>query len=324
MYLYIFILLIFFSPLYFILAILYVCLILIVISNNRILVYWVLMECSVAFFLPFIISNNYGLERRFKYFLVQISNSFFFLISLLLSFKGFEIFLLIFLIYKVGRAPFYQWVVYIVRRISWVNIYILISIIKIIPIILVINFLVKNKEIYFFIVLSCVIGGLGGLGQISLRILMVYSSINHLSWILSCILLGNIWCINYIFIYFIILYRAFFFFFIFNLDFISQINNLDKWNIFVICNLLNLRGLPPFTVFILKFFVLKGLIFNKIELLVLFLLLNTLFALFYYIRLRIYRFFNRYVNFCYENKIIQSSYFILGLLRGLRGVYFVI
>lgn len=212
MYLYIFILLIFFSPLYFILAILYVCLILIVISNNRILVYWVLMECSVAFFLPFIISNNYGLERRFKYFLVQISNSFFFLISLLLSFKGFEIFLLIFLIYKVGRAPFYQWVVYIVRRISWVNIYILISIIKIIPIILVINFLVKNKEIYFFIVLSCVIGGLGGLGQISLRILMVYSSINHLSWILSCILLGNIWCINYIFIYFIILYRAFFFF----------------------------------------------------------------------------------------------------------------
>ena len=213
MYLYIFILLIFFSPLYFILAILYVCLILIVISNNRILVYWVLMECSVAFFLPFIISNNYGLERRFKYFLVQISNSFFFLISLLLSFKGFEIFLLIFLIYKVGRAPFYQWVVYIVRRISWVNIYILISIIKIIPIILVINFLVKNKEIYFFIVLSCVIGGLGGLGQISLRILMVYSSINHLSWILSCILLGNIWCINYIFIYFIILYRAFFFFY---------------------------------------------------------------------------------------------------------------
>ena len=213
MYLYIFILLIFFSPLYFIVAILYVCLILIVISNNRILVYWVLMECSVAFFLPFIISSNYGLERSFKYFLVQISNSFFFLISLLLRFKGFEIFLLIFLIYKVGRAPFYQWVVYIVRRISWVNIYILISVIKIIPIILVINFLVKNKEIYFFILLSCLIGGLGGLGQISLRILMVYSSINHLSWILSCILLGNIWCVNYIFIYFIILYRVFFFFF---------------------------------------------------------------------------------------------------------------
>lgn len=127
----------------------------------------------------------------------------------------------------------------------------------------------------------------------------------------------------YIFLFYNFI-QSFFFFFIFNLDFISQINNLDKWNIFIICNLLNLRGLPPFTVFILKFFVLKGLIFNKIELLVLFLLLNTLFSLFYYIRLRIYRFFSRYVNFCYENKIVQSSYFILGLLRGLRGIYLVI
>ena len=321
--LYTFILLILFFPLYFVFAILYVCLILIAVINNNILVYWVLIECSVVFFLPFIIVRKYGLERRLKYFLVQVINSFFFLISLLLSFKGFEIFLLIFLIYKVGRAPFYHWVIYIVRRINWINIYFLLSIIKIIPIILIINILFKNKEVYFFILLSCFVGRLGGLGQISLRILIVYSSINHLSWLFSCIILNNMLFFNYILIYFTILFGAFFFFFFFKLDYISQINSLSKLNFIVIINLLNLRGLPPFSVFLIKFIVLKFLFIRNIKFLIFFLLLSRLFSLFYYIRLRIYIFICvKYINFFYSNNLYMR-FFFFNFLRG-AGIFFIV
>ena len=258
------------------------------------MVYWLLIEVSLIFFLPFILNRKYGFERGIKYFLIQIINSFMLIIRFLLRFKGF-LFFFFFLIYKIGRAPFYQWVIYIVKKIDWISIFYLLSVVKFIPIILLIILYLRNESIRFYIILNCIVGCLGGIGQICLRSLISYSSINHLRWFLSCIFISSFIWIKYFIIYLSIFLNLVIFLFIKNIVFLSQIINFNYFYFIIIILLLTLRGLPPFFIFLMKFLILNFLLKIRFFFFFLFLIISSFISLFYYIRFSIYIFM--YLNF---------------------------
>lgn len=105
-----------------------------------------------------------------------------------------------------------------------------------------------------FIILSALIGAVGGLNQVSLRKILVFSSINHLAWILTTLLFNKSIIIIYYIIYFIINLNIVMIFKKYSLSYLNQIFSVNNtfyiYVLFII--IFSLAGLPPFTGFISK------------------------------------------------------------------------
>jgi len=191
---------------------------------------------------------------------------------------------------------------------------------KLIPLICLLNISKCNNLLITFSILNLIIGSLLGLNTVSLRILFNYSSVNQLGWIISVIIINDIFLfINYILIYYIILFRIFFCFFLKNVYYLNDILNYSIRNFFILLNSISLRGLPPFLGFFLKVYTLKRLYYAEINMLIFILLISSIISLFYYLRLSIYIYLNYYL-FYVNNKItpfislITISIFFLNLI----------
>lgn len=269
-------------------------------------------------FIPLIRDNKLiSTEASLKYFLTQAlaSSVFLFAVILFLLNSKFEnsnnfIEIIIFssLLLKRGSAPFHFWFPNVIEGLSWLNALVLITWQKIAPLILI-SYIIIKPLIITRIILSSIIGALGGLNQTSLRKLIAYSSINHLGWILAAIYRRNTLWITYFIFYSFLSIAIILIFNIFKISHINQLFSLffhDK-NIkfFLFFNLLSLGGLPPFLGFLPKLLVIQALTLNEQLFLLTFIVLITLITLYFYIRLCYRAFILNY----YENNWMNSSPF---------------
>jgi len=87
--------------------------------------------------------------------------------------------------------------------------------------------------------------------------------------------------------------------YIFFRDYLYNIKDIKDFtikNFFVIMLLLSLRGLPPFSIFIIKFYVIYILLGLDRYLLCLFLIISSLLRLYYYLRISV----DNYIFFIYS------------------------
>lgn len=107
--------------------------------------------------------------------------------------------------------------------------------------------------------LRAIVGSLGGLNQSQTRLLLTYSSIRHLGWILAAIIKNIINLIIYFAIYTII--RITLIYVLWNENLISlKAHNKSLINIITLrILLLSLGGLPPLTGFFIKWIVITSL-----------------------------------------------------------------
>lgn len=216
------------------------------------------------------------------------------------------------LLLKRGSAPFHFWFPNVIEGLSWTNALILITWQKIAPLILI-SYIIFKPLIITSIILSRLIGALGGLNQTSLRKLIAYSSINHLGWILAAIYNRNLLWITYFLFYSFLSFAIIFIFNIFKTSHINQLFSLffhsKVIKFFLFFNLLSLGGLPPFLGFFPKWIVIQSLTINNQLFLLTFIVLITLITLYFYIRLS-YRAFilNYYENNWLNYSIFKSSY----------------
>lgn len=201
------------------------------------------------------------------------------------------IFLITALFLKIGAAPFHQWVVSISPGLRWQSLILLLVPQKIAPLILVSTTCSSLKTILFsiFIVRRALTGRLGGLLVTSLKKIIVFSSITHLSWLLTSILIQKrIWII-YFTVYSLITLSIISSFSKINLLTISRVVRNKKKNTknFIVINLLSLAGLPPFSGFLIKIIVTIELTRSNLALLLPLLLSRTIISLFFYIRVAI-------------------------------------
>nr|YP_009504358.1 NADH dehydrogenase subunit 2 [Graphomya rufitibia]AWX64105.1 NADH dehydrogenase subunit 2 [Graphomya rufitibia] len=284
------------------------------ISSNSWLGAWMGLEINLLSFIPLMNDSKLmSTEASLKYFLTQALASSILLFSVILlminsknSMNFTEMMIFSSLLLKSGSAPFHFWFPNVMEGLSWLNALILMTWQKIAPLMLI-SYLINKPLILMSIILSSMIGALGGLNQTSLRKLMAYSSINHLGWMLAAMFSSNsLWMIYFSFYSFL----TFSMIFMFNSFKISHINQLftlffknKNLKFILFFNLLSLGGLPPFLGFFPKLMVIQALTMNNQLFLLTFMVLMTLITLYFYLRLCYSTFMLNY----YENNWMNIS-----------------
>lgn len=249
---------------------------------------WMILEINFISFVGLLGINKESCQknRAINYFLVQALGRIVMLISLItVLIKSEYIFFHLFflgLLAKLGGAPFHNWYLKLIQKLSWYFIWVLSCWQKIIPLLLI--SLSSVKALVIRSCISVVFGRIGAFKQSSTKKIFGLSSIFTLGWILAAIIIDKI-----IWLYFFVGYSL-------NLGaLVSSINYffLSKANlaesptrrvyffVFFIF-LLIIRGIPPFLGFFLKLIVLFPL--TQVSLiLALVLVVFSLFIIFIYL-----------------------------------------
>nr|ARH55064.1 NADH dehydrogenase subunit 2 [Lordithon exoletus] len=261
---------------------------------------WMGLEINLLSIIPLMNSsdNLMSSEATLKYFITQALASTILLFSIIfISFKSPFIWNNILLILmvncslltKMGAAPFHFWFPEVMEGLSWLSCMILLTWQKIAPMILIIYNINYPKFFSIIILFGMIVSGIIGLNQISLRKILAYSSINHISWMLSALFYNETLWFWYFSIYTFISVNIIFILNIFNLFFIKQffmkLNFNSMIKLFFSMNFFSLGGLPPFIGFFPKWVTIQGMIYKNFYMLSFFMVIFTLMTLFYYIRL---------------------------------------
>jgi len=246
------------------------------------------------------------------------------------SFKYFfNIIIIITIILKLGAAPFHFWFPNVIENLNWSNNLILITWQKLSPII-ILSYLELNNLCIFFVILSTLIGAIGGLNQISLRKLIAFSSINHIGWIIIALTFNeSIWLIYFI-LYSFLNFSIIYLFKIFQIFYLNQIYSLFINSYFLkfylITSILSLGGLPPFLGFLPKWLIIQSLIFLNLNLITLFLISIRLITLFYYLKIRFAAYILNYneLNWNFKNYFnsFNKNFIIIINISSLLGFFF--
>nr|AUN44042.1 NADH dehydrogenase subunit 2 [Pseudostegana sp. 2137] len=275
----------------------------ITITSNSWLSAWMGLEINLLSFIPLMSDNNNNnnlsmTEASLKYFLTQALASSVLLFSIILmmlkniiielNYSYISSMMFSSLLMKSGAAPFHFWFPNMMEGLTWTNSLILMTWQKIAPLMLIsyinLNFLLKTS-----VILSVIIGALGGMNQTSLRKLMAFSSINHLGWMLMSLNISeNYWLIYFLFYSFLSMTIIFLFnifkIFHFNQMF-SLFYNSKMMKFLLFMNFLSLGGLPPFMGFLPKWLVIQQLVSNNNLFLMFIMVLSALITLFFYLRI---------------------------------------
>jgi len=190
---------------------------LISISTNSWISSWLGLEINLISFISLIIFRKklISTEASLIYFIVQAIASTIFLYAIImyifnssLTFifiENFHYLIILALIIKLGAAPIHFWLPLIIININWINNYLIITWQKLAPIILLSYCRKINRYLFIiFIIISSIIGSVGGFNQINLKKAIAYSSINYIRWLLVSLTINiNLWKIFFlcIFIY---------------------------------------------------------------------------------------------------------------------------
>nr|AUR39864.1 NADH dehydrogenase subunit 2 [Agonita chinensis] len=259
---------------------------------------WMGMEINLISFIPIMKDNNSkSSESMSKYFIIQALASSILLLSIIMmnfSLMNWNMItpqsiMFFSLITKLGMAPTHFWLVEVVEGLNWWNCFWMLTWQKIAPFVFLM-FLNKNLLIFYFsIIISTFISTIQGLGQISMRKIMTYSSINHMAWMMCSLMNNFIWCI-YIFLYLITNFNLIMMFNKFKIFYINQIYNMNMnlmLKLFILLNFLSLSGLPPFIGFLPKWLTIMWMIENNFIFMPLLITTLTLISIFFYIRIMI-------------------------------------
>nr|YP_003734715.1 NADH dehydrogenase subunit 2 [Opisthopatus cinctipes]ADE05864.1 NADH dehydrogenase subunit 2 [Opisthopatus cinctipes] len=262
---------------------------------------WVAMEMNLLSFIP-LLSNPKNMlfnEGPMKYFLIQAFGSVILLMGWLMNsysylnnmylFSMSNVIFYISLMLKLGAAPFHFWFPSLMENMSWLNSFLLMTWQKLGPLIL----LTYISKLLFFLMMSSffssLVGGLGGLNQVSMRKIFAYSSIGHISWLLMSLMLNEL---NFILYYLFYFFMMFLFSLIFYLNLISSLMQLLFYKesfymekFFIMLSFLSLGGMPPLSGFFVKWMILNSLLIMNIWFISFVMLFSTLINLYYYIRI---------------------------------------
>nr|QBF00307.1 NADH dehydrogenase subunit 2 [Stegana sp. 'xiaoyangae'] len=299
---------------------------------------WMGLEINLLSFIPLMSDNNnlMSTEASLKYFLVQAlaSSVLLFAIIIFMIHKNLD-FMMNFsyspmiitsaLLLKSGAAPFHFWFPNIMNGLSWMNCLLLMTWQKIAPLMLI-SYMNFQSLLFLTVVLSVIIGSLGGLNQTSLRKLMAFSSINHLGWMLISLNINeSIWFI-YFFLYSFLSFTLIFMFDSFKIFHFNQMFSLffnSKTLKFILfTNFLSLGGLPPFLGFLPKWLIIQQLSSQNQYFLLMVLVMSALITLFFYLRMCYSAFMLNYFENSWMTKFqFNSTNFFLHMIFSFISIF---
>nr|ANJ70693.1 NADH dehydrogenase subunit 2 [Uloma sp. BMNH 1425257] len=275
---------------------------LITVSSYSWMSMWMGLEINLLSIIPLFSDskNIFSSESSMKYFITQTLASLILLMAVMMSLLtkefinplmnfSFSMMINTALFTKLGAAPFHFWFPEVIEGLSWMNSLILLTWQKIAPMFMLMTLSVTNSMLTFIILSSLLISTISGFNQISLRKIMAFSSINHIAWMLSSLMMSlSTWSI-YFMIYSLMNTNITVMFHLTKTFFLNQIPNILNQNktakFALMSNFLSLGGLPPFIGFLPKWIIINWMSNNGMILITVSLIVTTLIMLFIYIRI---------------------------------------
>ncbi len=263
------------------------------ISASNWIILWLIIELNLLRILPIIFLNNLTkeIEALIKYLISQTIRSRLLLISFtLLTIKetlpfSSSIFLIATL-FKLGIFPFHLWLPSIFNSTNWWSIFLLSSIQKIPPLIIILEIInIINPWLILIIIINAIIRAIIAINQTNLQPILCYSSIHHTSWLIRGLILSKDTSIIYFSIYTTLLLLITIHFFKLKIIKSSQLNINNSpttpHTFTITIQFLSLRGIPPLIGFLPKILILYPLT-NLKPIFALSLTLSSSIALFFY------------------------------------------
>nr|QSZ78276.1 NADH dehydrogenase subunit 2 [Leptocimbex praiaformis] len=257
---------------------------------------WMGMEINMMTFIPMLMMKTKLLKSAnsmMMYFMVQASSSSILLFMIMMSklqmnflkINFLNFFIQLCLLMKLGAAPLHWWTPKIINFMNWKNCFMLLTWQKLAPLFLI-SMTKTSSLIYYSILMSTIIGAILGINQTSLKLMMTYSSINHISWMMMSMLINFK---TFIFYFIIYMMTIFFICLMLNNLNINYLNQLFKNNNLIIFKKVNVMfmflsmgGIPPMLGFLPKFKILMNMMENKLIMESLIFIMFSLITLSYY------------------------------------------
>nr|AOR87138.1 NADH dehydrogenase subunit 2 [Typosyllis sp. patternB] len=268
----------------------------IITSSNWIMI-WMSMEMNLMSFIPLIIfSSSYReIEAATKYFLIQSIGSALMLTTIFIFYSSTLIFIssLLFcfsMSLKMGMAPLHLWFPQVLSIMSWPMILVAATWQKVGPM-SILSYSTSLWDYQILIIMAtmnALVGTWGGLSQTQLRPLIAYSSISHMGWMLSSMIISSNMMIIYLIFYSIVTLSV-----IIPLIFMEK-QSTAKFNLtnfssqyfssMTALNILSMGGMPPMVGFFPKWLVISSLIYLT-PTLTLILTTSSMLSLYFYLKI---------------------------------------
>nr|AQP30637.1 NADH dehydrogenase subunit 2 [Termes fatalis] len=276
--------------------------VLVSVSSNSWLGAWMGLEINLMSFIPLMsnVKNMYNTEASLKYFIVQVlaSATLLFMVVMktltedLFTFESNTYTPMIIctpLLLKSGAAPFHWWFPGVMEGLSWENCALLMTVQKAAPLMLMSYLIDINTFTLSIILMSAIVGSIGGLNQTSMRKILTYSSINHTGWMLIALATSeNLWMVYYV-IYSTLALTVVSAIKLSGASFINQTMMTNKettlMKFMLFTSLLSLGGLPPFLGFLPKWIIIQAMITNNMAPLATVVVVTSLITLYYYLKI---------------------------------------
>nr|YP_009170507.1 NADH dehydrogenase subunit 2 [Loliolus beka]ALE33712.1 NADH dehydrogenase subunit 2 [Loliolus beka] len=281
-------------------------------SSSHWLTMWMGLELNLMGFLPLMNIKGKTLEAEasIKYFIIQsMSSSILIISSIMMYFYSLSwysmftnnmisMFIMLSLIMKLGGAPLHFWLPSITKQMSWSILFMILTWQKIAPLFMLSLLNTNYLSLIMISIISTMTGSIMALNQTNIQLIMTYSSISHLGWMLSMILINSMLTMTYFIIYIII-----------SLPLMNMLSsNLGNQlfmltqknksnNMITISLILSLGGLPPLLGFMSKLTILISLIETKMMMMTLLFLTGTLISLYFYLNMALMLMIKFYLMF---------------------------
>jgi NADH:ubiquinone oxidoreductase subunit 2 (subunit N) len=234
----------------------------VVFISSRVVGVWLGLELNFLGVVPMMLGKSvFEGEGVIKYFLVQAVGA-----SVLIMGVGFRLYprweftrlsavviVVLALLLKIGIYPFCFWVPRVLGLISWFNCFIVMVWQKLGLIWFLSGLGLSHKWLRFLsvlVVLTSVVGGLGGLGVYHYRVLAAYSSLVHVGWMLMVRFVSVVGFLFYWVVYFFIMGGFVWWFYYYGLRSFSDFVYLKRGFVEKLRGgtyFFSLAGLPPFS-----------------------------------------------------------------------------
>nr|YP_009115124.1 NADH dehydrogenase subunit 2 [Termes hospes]AIZ68310.1 NADH dehydrogenase subunit 2 [Termes hospes] len=276
--------------------------VLVSVSSNSWLGAWMGLEINLMSFIPLMsnVKNMYNTEASLKYFIVQVLASATLLFMVVMKTLTEDLFTFEMnpytsmiictpLLLKSGAAPFHWWFPGVMEGLSWENCALLMTVQKAAPLMLMSYLIDINTFTLSIILMSTIVGSIGGLNQTSMRKILTYSSINHTGWMLIALTTSeSLWMVYYT-IYSTLALTVVSAIKLSGVSFINQTMMTNKeatlMKFMLFTSLLSLGGLPPFLGFLPKWIVIQAMITNNMAPLATVVVVTSLITLYYYLKI---------------------------------------
>nr|YP_010583730.1 NADH dehydrogenase subunit 2 [Sepia orbignyana]UXN83926.1 NADH dehydrogenase subunit 2 [Sepia orbignyana] len=293
----------------------------ITLSSSHWITMWIGLEINLMGFLP--LMNIKGkiseAEASMKYFIIQsLSSSVLIMSSLMLynyTLSWYSMFnnsmlsslILLSLILKLGGVPLHFWLPNMTKQMTWLILFLILTWQKLAPLfmLMLIN---NNLNIIMLIsMLSTLTASIMILNQTNLQLIITYSSISHLGWMLSMIMINSSMTLIYFINYIIISIPLMTLLNMYSNNYLYTLTHKNNINKLTIPSLiLSLAGLPPLLGFISKLLVLITLIELNFIMLSLLMFVGTLIGLFFYLNMTLMIMIKSY--YLFENYATMKIY----------------